>query len=116
LYLLNNPDHYKSHEFCTFYWSNYVKEMMKSWKSHEEMETDNLPEKIVIQKKRNKYIGVSVVYDYIYRPQIYKNKTLYEWVQMAERRKRSIKSHKHNISDSTTEMKQKTKLLIIHII
>ena len=84
LYLLGNPDHYTSHNFVPVYWKNYVREVLKSWRSEEDLE-QTLPEKLVIQRSDGKYVGFSSVHDYMYRPKIYEDKTLYEWVQMASR-------------------------------
>ena len=40
----------------------------------------------MLQKsKEGKYIGFSGVHDYMYRPSVFEDKTLYEWVQMATR-------------------------------
>src|ERR1700677_4011905 len=84
LYLLGNPDHYTSHEFVPVYWKNYVREVLKSWTtddSHMELH----PEKVVLQKAKGVFVGVSTVYDYMYRPAIYEHVNLYEWCQMAKR-------------------------------
>ena len=64
LYLLGNPDHYTSHKFVPVYWKNYVREVLKYWRSEEDIE-EILPEKLVLQKnEQGKYVGFSVVYDY----------------------------------------------------
>ena len=31
MYLLGNPDHYKSHKFRPFFWQSYVQECRKPW-------------------------------------------------------------------------------------
>ncbi|KAF8225699.1 hypothetical protein L208DRAFT_1117873, partial [Tricholoma matsutake] len=31
MYLLGNPDHYKSHQFHPFYWQSFVQECRKPW-------------------------------------------------------------------------------------
>jgi len=85
LYLLGNPDHYTSHKFNTVYWKDYVREAMKAWKTTDDKECDEQPEKLVLHRNENQYIGVSHVYDFIYRPEAHTNKTLYEWLQMATR-------------------------------
>ncbi|TFK31823.1 hypothetical protein BDQ12DRAFT_701429 [Crucibulum laeve] len=33
LYLLGNPDHYKSHQFVIFWWKSYVSEVLNSWEN-----------------------------------------------------------------------------------
>jgi hypothetical protein len=85
LYLLGNPDHYTSHQFVSFYWKNYVREAMKPWQTFDTMEVDERPEKVVLQKCEDKYVGVSSVHDYIHRPKEHENVPLYEWVQSAKR-------------------------------
>ena len=99
LYLLGNPDHYTSHKFVPVYWKNYVREVLKCWRSEKDIE-EILPEKLVLQKnEQGKYVGFSAVHDYIYRPKFFANKTLYEWVQMATR----IKTSNSNKVDSRSE-------------
>jgi len=44
LYLLENPNHYTSHEFIPVYWKNYVREVLKYWRSEKNLE-EILPEK-----------------------------------------------------------------------
>jgi len=58
---------------------------MKAWKSPDDMEIDELPEKVVVQKTRGHYVDVSKVYDYIYRPKAYADQMLYQWLQMSKR-------------------------------
>ena len=56
-----------------------------------------IPGKVVLQKDHSgKYVGFSSVHDYIYRPKIYKDKFLYEWVQMASR-VNVCKTYKHDV-------------------
>src|ERR1700724_1441046 len=33
MYLLGNPDHYMSHKFTLFYWSQFVSEALSPWKN-----------------------------------------------------------------------------------
>ena len=81
LYLLGNPDHYTSHKFIAVYWKNYIQEVMKEWRSEENLET----EKVVIQKSSDKYVGFSSVHDYIYRSKEFEHISLYKWIQMTTR-------------------------------
>ena len=68
LYLLGNPDHYHSHEFPIFYWKNYVREVLSSWRSEEDLDI-TMPEKVVVLKSQSGgYLGYSAVHDYMYRP------------------------------------------------
>ena len=105
LYLLGNPDHYTSHKFVTVYWKNYVREVMNVWKlDYNEENNSEIPEKILLQKKNNMYVGVSSVCDYIYRPKNFENTTLYEWIQMAKRVKIKPIPTYHVVSDGEDEL------------
>jgi hypothetical protein len=86
LYLLGNPDHYTGHNFVNFYWKNYVREARSVW--FEDLESEQ-PEKVVLNKNMGKYVGLSTVQDYTYRPRIYDHLNLYEWIQTAKKSKRN---------------------------
>ncbi|KAF9455717.1 hypothetical protein BDZ94DRAFT_1293114 [Collybia nuda] len=103
LYLLGNPDHYTSHKFVAFYWKNYVREVLKSWRSEEDLEAE-IPEKVVVQKDESgEYVGFSKVHDYVYRPKAFEDKTLYEWVQMSTRVKISKTEMDSDDDDISTD-------------
>src|ERR1700723_3407078 len=103
LYLLGNPDHYTNMEFVTVYWKSYVREVFSSWRSAKEWK-DQAPEKVIVQKSNFKYVGFSAVHDYMYRPDIFADITLHEWVQMAKRCK-VVKKKKHDIlTDAPDEL------------
>jgi hypothetical protein len=92
LYILGNPDHYTDHKFVPFYWRGYVKEALNSWAEVQESEKvadlDNLPDKVVINKSQGKFIGLSKVNDYVYRPSAYEKVSLYDWIRFAEKTKK----------------------------
>ncbi|KAF8877980.1 hypothetical protein BD779DRAFT_1430579, partial [Infundibulicybe gibba] len=67
MYLLGNPDHYKSHEFTVFYWQSY---------------------------RHGRIVGLSPVYDYIYRPAALSDMSLYSWVRRCRREKIPKKASK----------------------
>jgi hypothetical protein len=96
LYLLGNPDHYTSHKFITIYWRNFVREALKPWQTTGNTENDNDIEKVVLIKKKDTFIGLSSVHDYIYRPQKHEDVSLYEWSQMAKRVKGKKKPKQKN--------------------
>ena len=103
LYLLGFLDHFTSHKFVPVFWKNYVREVLKPWRSEEDLEK-TMPEKVVIQKGQSgQYVGFSSVHDYMYRPKVYEDKTLYEWVQMATRVKVS-KGRKHDVDIDNDEL------------
>ena len=97
LYLLGNPDHYTSHKFTLFYWKNFVREARNPWITTTENDTmesavlneREMPEKLVLQKYEGTYVGLSNVYDYIYRPTAYERMSLYDWIRKAKKEKRS---------------------------
>ena len=108
LYLLGNPDHYTDHDFVVFYWKSYVTEVLRAWK--EEKDQDHT-EKIMLNRNADgEYVGVSAVDDYKHRPYQLKDKSLYEWIQGANRTKRSksaqkqILSQKQDVSDGEDEL------------
>ena len=84
MYLLGNPDHYTSHKFVTFYWLSFVNKVRRAW--NEDL-SQELPEKVTIFKQRGRIIGMSNVYDYIYRPVELENMSLYEWISNYKREK-----------------------------
>ena len=48
LYMLENPDHYTSAKFKTFYWKSYVRAVRQAW----DQDQDTMPEKVIITKKK----------------------------------------------------------------
>ncbi|KAF5320606.1 hypothetical protein D9611_013752 [Ephemerocybe angulata] len=56
LYLLENPDHYTSHEFVPFYWKNYMNYVQSEWKALLDMaeptddEIANTPEDVGVSR------------------------------------------------------------------
>ncbi|KIL55186.1 hypothetical protein M378DRAFT_91291 [Amanita muscaria Koide BX008] len=84
MYLLDHPDHYKSHVFVPFYWESYVNEAQKPWVVDD---VDKGAEKVTLVKHKNKIVGLSFVYDYIYRPIEIEDMCLYDWVRRCKRMK-----------------------------
>ena len=102
LYLLGNPDHYTNHNFVVFYWKSYVAEVLKVWKQ----DSDNQTDKIILQKNGDgEYIGISIVDDYKYRPNELNNKSLYEWIQISKRLKRTKAEQKRFQSQKQDDKK-----------
>ncbi|KAF8883851.1 hypothetical protein BD779DRAFT_1389003, partial [Infundibulicybe gibba] len=67
MYLLGNPDHYTDHTFVNFYWQSYQK---------------------------GKLVGLSPVFDYIYRASELEDMSLYDWVRQCTRVKIPTKKAK----------------------
>ena len=119
MYLLGNPDHYTNHKFVPFWWKNYVNDIQLYWNPitdikmktnqnedptcinegkndvpHINLNTvndDTLEDSIVLSRHEGRYVGINNIDDYKYRPQIYGNMSLFEWIQTAVRRKRTKK-------------------------
>src|SRR6202453_901420 len=86
LYLLWNPDHYTDQNFIVFYWKSYVTEVLKAWKQDSDVQSDKV---ILLKNVDGGFIGLSIVDDYKYRPNEQSDKSLYEWIQIYERLKRT---------------------------
>ncbi|KAJ7182678.1 hypothetical protein C8R43DRAFT_868814, partial [Mycena crocata] len=95
MYLLGNPDHYTSHKYVTFAWRPYLQFIRAHWVRdivvEDEEERKNDEEKVPISKQEGRFIPNSGVDDYRYRPVIYNNVTLYEWIQCSAKKKMSIR-------------------------
>ena len=99
LYLLENPDHYTSHRFRVFYWKPYVahvKHFFTGTEGDNDIKRDNEEvievdgkvedeEKIMIMKSKSNLVGYSSKLDYIYRPKMYENVCLYDWMRLHDK-------------------------------
>ncbi|KAF9455411.1 hypothetical protein BDZ94DRAFT_1121911, partial [Collybia nuda] len=85
MYLLNNPDHYTSHKYTPIYWPAFVNEAKNAWLVDDTAKTTIYPNNVTLIKKHGRVIGLSPVYDYIYRNSALKNMSLYEWASRCER-------------------------------
>ena len=95
MYLLGNPDHYTSHTFINFYWKSFVREACSVFLTPLE-EIEDFPEKIVLNKSKGKFVALSKVHDYIYRPSAFGTVNLYDWIRCANKKRKSLKSYKEN--------------------
>ncbi|KAJ7732512.1 hypothetical protein B0H16DRAFT_1328707, partial [Mycena metata] len=90
MYLLENPDHYPSHEFANFAWRTYVNFVKRYWIAQLDIPEglkEEVPEdKIKIQNDRGTLVGASIVDDYALRPLIYSDLNLYEWIQCHQKK------------------------------
>ena len=62
-------------------------------------EADELPEKVVLNKSEGKFVAISKVHDYIYRPSVFGTMNLYDWIRCANKRRRSSKHHKKDLME-----------------
>lgn len=89
LYLLGHPDHYTSHHFFPYSWKPFVHETRKCFSSSADEHDDDF---VSVRKWRGRFIGVSPVLDYVYRPREYDDMSLYDWMRLS--RKARVKSMK----------------------
>jgi hypothetical protein len=118
MYLLGNPDHYKSHEFRVFYWQSFVNEARTPWTQKESLEdlcpaktnaqiqtsvpkatgneaVDNAREgKVAVIRHKGRVIGISPIHDYIYRSDELVGMSLYDWIARCQRCKLPVKKKK----------------------
>ena len=87
MYLLKNPDHYTSHTFINFYWRSFVREACSVFLTPLE-EMEDFPEKVVLNKSKGKFVALSKVHDYIYRPSTFGAVNLYDWIRSANKKKK----------------------------
>ena len=97
MYLLGNPDHYTSHTFVPFYWQSFVTQVRQDFDADEQE-----VQKVTLIKKKGKIVGLSPVYDYIYRSPELEDVCLYDWVQRFQRKK--VKKSKSASGDCSTGM------------
>jgi hypothetical protein len=100
MYLLGNPDHYTSHKYISFYWKIYVTEARRYWYPEESNETSD---KVALIRHKNKIIGISSTYDYVYRPTELEDMSLYEWIRRCKRVKTKISKSRMKKGDDTPD-------------
>jgi hypothetical protein len=106
LYLLGNPDHYTNYKFVPCYWKSYVREARSVWHATKD---DDTPDRVVLTRKGDKLVGLTSVNDYTYRPEAYKDMSLYDWFRLSRKetqnsqRLRKQKKEKEWIDEETIE-------------
>ena len=100
MYLLDQPDHYTSHKFVPFYWRSFVNECTKPWLSAPD---EDIKEKLMILKVKNKIVSFSPVYDYIYRAKELENFCVYDWVRRCTRKRFNSALLHGNRTDENTD-------------
>ncbi|KAF8158596.1 hypothetical protein B0H34DRAFT_656281, partial [Crassisporium funariophilum] len=102
MYLLGNPDHYTSHTFTSFYWRSFVREARSVFQAPLE-EIEDFPEKIVLNKSKGKFVALSRIHDYIYRPSVFGSVNLYDWIRCANKKRKTAKHRKVNLNKEDAE-------------
>ncbi|KAJ7306337.1 hypothetical protein DFH08DRAFT_720832, partial [Mycena albidolilacea] len=92
LYLLKNPDHYTNHHFKPFWWKSYVGFVRAAWTADVQPARQNRElEQLVLMKGKDCLVGATNVDDYVWRPSVFENTSLYDYLQMTTRVKRTPK-------------------------
>ncbi|KAF8187811.1 hypothetical protein K438DRAFT_1594822, partial [Mycena galopus ATCC 62051] len=104
LYILNNPDHYTNCSFKLCWWRNYVDEVKRSLEeeiyhkdsndvssTHDDRDLNLPTEKVVLMSEQGKYVGATNVDDYVYRPSACESYSMFDFVRVATRVRRSMK-------------------------
>ena len=101
MYLLNNPDHYTGHKFITFFWEQFVNEARRDFSDTGSNSESTAPQRVAIIKKKGRIVGLSVVHDYIYRPQELAEVNLYDWIRCYKRERITRTSIKVDLDEPT---------------
>jgi hypothetical protein len=100
MYLLGNPDHYTNHTYIPFFWYTFVLEAQKPW---EKLNTSTCTEKVALVRTKSRIVGLSPVYDYIYRPSELKHLNLYEWTLRCQHQKYNKRTKKEKCKQDCSE-------------
>ncbi|KAF8220105.1 hypothetical protein L208DRAFT_1335660, partial [Tricholoma matsutake] len=92
MYLLNNPDHYYSHNFRNCYWKAFVTTTRSCWVANiptdQAIDMNKSVTKVAILKQGRRVVGLSPVLDYIWRPLELGSLSLYDWIINCTHKKR----------------------------
>ncbi|KAJ6512502.1 hypothetical protein C8R45DRAFT_778394, partial [Mycena sanguinolenta] len=88
MYVLGNPDHYKSHDFVNFSWRPFVMFVRRFWEHANGNEPgDDIDDFVTLRRHEDgTLVAASGVDDYRFRPVIYNSLTLYEWIQSSQKK------------------------------
>ena len=53
----------------------------------------------MLNKSKGKFVAISKVYDYIYRPSVFGTMNLYDWIRCANKRKKSSRHYKKDLME-----------------
>ncbi|EJD34239.1 hypothetical protein AURDEDRAFT_76354, partial [Auricularia subglabra TFB-10046 SS5] len=100
-YILDLPDHYKSHEFKVLYWRSFVAEVLSKFDLTESMDVPGELQEAaecsdytvaightLIARNKLKIVAVSPVQDYTHRPLEHTKYCLYDWIRLYTKSKR----------------------------
>ena len=86
-----------------FYWRSFVREACSVFATPLE-EVDNMPEKVMLNKSKGKFVALSNVHDYIYRPSAFASVNLYDWIRCANKKRKPSKRRKNDKPEIQDEM------------
>ena len=66
-------------------------------------EIEDFPEKIVLNKSKGKFVALSRIHDYVYRPSIFGSVNLYDWIRCANKKIKTAKRRKDNLNKEDAE-------------
>jgi hypothetical protein len=111
MYVLGHPDHYASHIYAPFSWRTYVHYIRKFWAEDNVIDSslgnNSVEEKVTISRENGTIVARSMVDDYVFRPAVFENVNLYEWIQCAEKKARTPKE-RQLFKNSITQSKSLT--------
>ncbi|KAJ7733706.1 hypothetical protein B0H14DRAFT_2314178, partial [Mycena olivaceomarginata] len=82
LYILGNPDQYKSHKYVNFSWRPYTIFVKHFWEDLSgNIVQEDLDDFVTLQKQNSSFVAYSSGDDYRYRLLVYQSLKLYEWIQ-----------------------------------
>jgi hypothetical protein len=97
MYLLQNPDHYCSHNFRNCYWQAFVTAARSSWVANvttdQNVEKEATATQVIVLKQGKRVVGLSPILDYVWRPQELELLSLYDWIINCTREKRKNQTH-----------------------
>ena len=107
MYLLKNPDHYTNFDSAPVFWKSFVNEARKPFNKEE---NDRSDDKVTLIKRHGRIIGLSPIYDYIFRPSELQDLTLYDWVRLCKRKKVNKSNSKSIVTDDIVQPAEQCEL------
>ncbi|KZT10426.1 uncharacterized protein LAESUDRAFT_644879 [Laetiporus sulphureus 93-53] len=86
LYLLKHKNYYTNYSFNVCMWKSFMREVCTAWEDENStteakvFTNPEAPEKVILSQTQGKFVLLSVVDDYIYRPSIFNGMCLYDWI------------------------------------
>ncbi|KZT09970.1 uncharacterized protein LAESUDRAFT_645233 [Laetiporus sulphureus 93-53] len=84
LYLLKHKDHYTNYTFNVCMWKSFIKQVCTAWDDDKQTGETKIftvpepPKKVILTQTRGKFVALSAVDNYIYKPSIFEGTCLYD--------------------------------------